>query len=155
MPIMNISCNAFVVLNLFFYIVYSNSQTIYLYDALLNAYHNLSNGAYNFTTNAAVIENRFSLVFTTNSTILTKEATESDVRVFAQNGMIKVASKGKKIVNVEVFDIYTANTSGVSIAKKEKIHALETELYISNLYRLLSVKVQLEDGSIITKKIMK
>ena len=94
------------------------------------------------------------MVFTTNNTTFTKQTEFNAVTVFAEQNNVKVSSLHKNIVSVEVFDIYTANSSGVLVGKKDKIQVKETEVSVPNTI-FMNVKIVLEDGTIINKKIRK
>lgn len=131
-----------------------NTQNVYLHDALLNIYHNLTNGAYTFTTNSAIIDNRFNLVFTTNPITFTKQVDTNEVIVFIDQNTVKIISSKKNITSVEVFDIYTANTSGMLIGKSGKVNEKEVTIPVGEVL-FINVKIRLEDGTLITKKIRK
>ena len=66
-----------------------------------------------------------------------------------------MSSFGKNIQAVYVADIYTPNTSGLVVAQKEKVNAKTETLVVDNKFRLLNVKVVLEDGTEVSKKILR
>lgn len=131
------------------------TQEVYLYDNLLNSYHNLSNSSYSFTTNGVLTENRLSLRFTQNNCNLARNFVENNLVVSIENDTLHIISKEKLIKKVEVFDIYSTNTSGAKIAEIKDINAKETLLVIAPKFKILTVKILFEDGTIINKKIMK
>lgn len=132
-----------------------NTQEVYLYDSLFDVFHNITNSSYSFTTNSYLTENRFSLCFSQNNSNLARNSVENNLVVSIENDTLHVISKEKLIKKVEVFDIYTANTSGVKIVEIKDVNAKESLLPIAPKFKLLTVKIQLEDGTIINKKIMK
>lgn len=71
------------------------------------------------------------------------------------NDTLHVISSDKLLKKVEVFDIYSANTSGIKIAETKELSSKELLLPIEPNFKLLTVRIQLEDGTIINKKIMK
>jgi hypothetical protein len=131
------------------------SQDVYLFDNVTQIYHNLSNGNFTFTTNEAIIENRYSLVFTQNNTNLAKTKMTDDLIISLLNDTLVVKSKNKLIANVQVFDIYTPNTSGFKVIEQTKVNAKEILVPVASQFRILNVIVELEDGTVIRKKIMK
>lgn len=131
------------------------SQEVYVYDSLLNTYHNLSNSGYTFTSLNNVIEGRFSLCFTNNNSNLAKHFEANQVDVISKNDKVVVKSIGKNIQAVYVFDIYTPNGNGMEVAKNEGLHDTEHSIIVSEKYKLLNVKIILEDGSVISKKILR
>lgn len=122
---------------------------------MLNTYHNLSNSSYTFTSLNSLIEGRFSLCFTNNSSNLAKQITDNQVEVLFVTDKVTVKSVNKNIQAVYVSDIYTPNSSGLIIAKNERVHNKETSLVVQDKYKLLNVKIVLEDGSVISKKILR
>lgn len=131
------------------------TQTVYLEDTQLGIVHNLSQSGYSFTTNGSVIEGRFQLRFTNNSsTFINRKAKEhAEVTLYVENDAVIVLSLNKKIKTVEVFDIYSPSTSGLLLAKTENSNVNEARLAVKSNFILLNVKIILEDGTIINKKV--
>ena len=134
------------------------SQAVYLEDLQLRTIHNLSQSSYSFTTNGnAVIKGRFRLRFTNSLSNFTykSEKIDNDILLKTENNDLSVISKNKKIQSIQVFDIYTPNTSGMLLINKENINAKQVILPLQSNSLLLNVRVILEDGTIINKKIAK
>ena len=131
------------------------SQEVYLFDSVTQMYHNLSNGNFTFTTNQAIIENRFSLVFTQNNSNFNKTKTADGLIVKTLNDTLSIKSSNKLIANVQVFDIYSSNSSGLRVAERTKVNANEVLVPVASQFKILNIIVELEDGTIIRKKIMK
>jgi len=132
-----------------------DSQEVYLFDSITQTYHNLSNGNFTFTTNDAIIENRFSLVFSQNNVTLAQRNMIDNLTISVLNDTLTITSANKKITKVQVFDIYTPNTSGLKIAERTKVYTKEVVIPVANQFKILNVIIELEDGTIIRKKIMK
>ena len=132
-----------------------NSQEIYLEDTLLGTFYNLTTSNYTFATGESIIEGRFNLRFTNTISNFSSKIIDNQVLVKVVNNEVMVQSFDKKIQSVYVSDIYTPASSGVVVGKNEKINAKEVSINVLDKYRLLNVKVVLEDGSIVSKKILR
>jgi hypothetical protein len=127
------------------------NKTIYLEDKLLNTTHNLTEGSYTFTTASGTFDNRFVLRYT-DATLGIKEPTlaENQVLVFTKDKKIKVNSATQNIDTITVYDLL-----GRQLIKKDKVNSREFTL--SNLVakqQMLLVKVLLENGETLTKKVL-
>ena len=132
------------------------TQNVYLFDNITNRYYNLSNSNYTFQTTDAVIENRFSLCFAQNNPNLAKQILENeDIKVFVANDTLKVVSVQHKIKSVEVYDIYSSNNSGLVVNKRNDVNDNETSLPLRPEVQFINVRIILENGTIINKKIKK
>lgn len=128
--------------------LFAEGQLVYLKDKTLDVIHNLSESAYGFTTEAGEFNERFEIVYKENETMGTGEQNLSSVQVYKHNENIVVSSKAEKIISVELFDI-----QGRSIHRNEKINANIYQVK-SNSKGVLTIKVQTQNGEIVTKKII-
>jgi hypothetical protein len=130
--------------------IFMNGQDIYLEDKLLNVIENLKN-PYVFHTAVGTFNDRFVLRYTDKTLGTTDfEKRENQVVVSNKNKQIKVNSKAESIDKVSVYDLV-----GRQLFKKDKVNS--TELTITNLVsnkQVLLVKITLQNGNIVTKKIM-
>lgn len=126
---------------------------IYLTDNLLNTYHNLSRGNYNFTSATGEFNNRFVITFD-NENLSTDR-----VNFNTQDFSIIELSKGKVQVSV-------ANNTSIKLVEimdllGRRLYYLKgndaTEVYdLSNLRNAIYIaKVTLSDGQIMTKRFLK
>lgn len=127
------------------------NQDVYLEDKLLNIVHNLKTEPYIFNTTAGTFNERFVLRYT-DKTLGTKDLSllVNQVLVSNKNKQIKVNSLVESINNVVVYDI-----AGRQIYSKDKIN--NNEFSLTNLiasHQTLLVKVVLENGEIVTKKVV-
>ena len=128
---------------------------IYLYDRLTSKMNNISDEGYTFKASKSVIDDRFVLLFDNKITSDISQNDANNVLVFVKDNKLNVISiNDKKISSVEVVDIYTPSTSGIFIAKSENINNKKFEQFVDSKFKLLAVKIVLEDGSIINKKLM-
>ena len=112
---------------------------------------NLKEGAYSFTTEAGIFNDRFVLHYTNRTlgvNIFNKD--DSAVLVSNKNKLIKINSPAEMINKVEVYDL---------LGRKiyEKLNVDVNELTISNLVisnQMLLVKILLQNGKTVTKKII-
>ena len=127
------------------------NKAIYLEDKLLNKTHNLTEGAYTFTTASGTFNNRFVLRYT-DATLGTKDPklVENQVLVFTKDKKIKVNSATENINTVTVYDLL-----GRQLFKNNKVN--NKEFTLSNLVakqQMLLVKVLLDNGETLTKKVL-
>jgi hypothetical protein len=124
------------------------SQNIYLEDKLLNVIHDLKQAPYNFSTIAGEFNNRFVVRYT--NTVLSNQNFET------ANGLIIVSNEkvsllaSQNIKSVLVFDVL-----GRKIYDKNDINS--TEVVLEKLMptkEAILVKTTLEDGKVVTKKII-
>nr|WP_294934436.1 GEVED domain-containing protein [uncultured Flavobacterium sp.] len=127
-----------------------NHQNIYLQDNLLNVIHNLKLAPYSFNSAAGTFDNRFVLRYTENT--LSNDdfnATENSVFVF-NNGKVNVKSTIEPINKITVFDLL-----GRTVASYSDVNANELELKtLAPTTKTLLIKVELENGVIVNKKII-
>lgn len=127
------------------------NQEVFIEDKLTNTIFDLRGGNYTFKTTIGTFNDRFILRYT-NKTLGNKdfETLENQVLVSNKNKQIKINSAVEIIDKVFVYDL-----AGRQIFKKEKVNG--NELIISNLAfgkQTLLVKVSLQNGQIVTKKIV-
>ncbi|MEO7976141.1 T9SS sorting signal type C domain-containing protein [Flavobacterium sp.] len=127
------------------------SQKVYLEDKQTNILHDLTENDYTFNTAKGTFNDRFVLKYT-NKTLGTGdfENSEDGVNIFVKNKIISLSSEKENIDKVLMYDI-----SGKQLYQKLMISNLS--LVIDNLksaQQVLLVKVILENGHVITRKII-
>ncbi len=131
--------------------LFSRNQTIYLEDKKLNIIHDLRANPYVFTVDNAGFENdRFVLRFTNNTLGNDDfEVTANSVVIYANEG-IHVTSSLERIKEVVVYDVL-----GRLITNKKNVNHNETILTnVRPTQSALIVKVTLENGQTVTKKVL-
>lgn len=129
--------------------LFSNGQTIYLKDNLLNIEHNLTNAAYTFNTDSGLFNSRFEIHYqptlsTQNTTLL-----NNNVIVYKQKENIVIDSNRINIINAKVFDV-----SGRLLLEKKNVNDKHIEFNLETANQVLIVKVLTLDELITTKKIL-
>lgn len=123
---------------------------VFIEDKDLKTIHNLSQSPYSFNSLIGTFNDRFIVKFTNKTLSIDNfEAQANDVVVWKKDKMIFITAKNQNIEEVAVFDI-----SGKRIYRKDKMDS--NKLTIQNLFsahQILLVKVTLENGNSITKKV--
>lgn len=131
--------------------LFLTNQTVYLEDLLLNTIHNLTQSPYDFTTAVGTFNNRFVLRYT-NAALGSPgwESTADQVVVVSSNQQLHIRSELEPLQKVTVCDllgrvVYTKNTINATEFNSEAISVAQQPLL---------VKVVLENGQIVVRKIM-
>ena len=87
--------------------LFAQGQVIYLKDNYTNAYHNLTEGNYTFSTSQGTFADRFEVVFVPQAAMGTTEAKAETHNVIAypENGAIKIDAGYDEIMQLQVFDV--------------------------------------------------
>lgn len=130
------------------------SQNVFLEDKDLKVVHNLKKGAYTFSTEKGVFNNRFIMRYIDDNVSkkgITKETVSTgEVVVSVLNNVINVSSPKKLIAKISIYDV-----SGAIIYQKEEV--LVNTFLIQNLNlapQVMLVNVVLENGDTIATKIV-
>ena len=132
--------------------VFAQGQKIYLVDKYLDAIHNLSEGGYNFETEAGEFLDRFRIVYKTGDEeeeepVLTAA---SQVQIQKINKQIVISSQKDKLKEVEIF-----NFAGWSVYKDAQINALEVKIPMLQFGKgIVVIKVQTETGEVVSQKMI-
>lgn len=129
------------------------SQTdvpVYLEDKFTGIVHNLKDGPYNFTTLAGQFDNRFVLRFNTTALGVDEVASTSGVQVAVKSGEISIRSSLGNISSVMVFDLLGRQLYN-SPSLSDTTHQIAGKQFA---HQALIVKVKLESGQYLTKKIV-
>ena len=127
------------------------TQNIFVEDKLLNIVHDLKTAPYVFTSLAGTFNDRFVLRFTQKTLGLDSVLPLEKVIVISKyKNELKIKSETETIERITVFDLL-----GRKIFDKQSINNTEFRIVNNNIVQqILIVKVVLEDGNIISKKIM-
>ncbi len=130
------------------------NQSIYIQDTYLKTTHNLKDSDYTFKAEKGTFNDRFILKFLDRSQFTKTEPIEASevvgVVVSKVENVITLKSKGAKIRNIQVFNIF-----GKSVFESDDL--LQDEVLINSLLKdnqPLLLKITLEDGEVVTKKII-
>ncbi len=127
----------------------STNQEIYLKDSLLQTVHNLSDSAYTFSSEIGTFANRFEIVYQPTLNVSSTMRDENHITIKTSTSLI-VESSIEKMNSIAIYDtlgrlllkISDCNSKVVDISKLSK----------SN--QTLLVKIELESGTILTKKVL-
>ncbi len=127
------------------------NQNIYLQDNLLNITRDLKQAPYTFTTNFGTFNDRFVLKYT-NAALAnnTFENAENVVNIYVKDSKISLASNSENIKSIQIFDVLGRNIFD-NQTLNTKTFTIEG-LTLRN--QTLIVKTKLENGKIITQKII-
>ena len=131
--------------------VFENGQAIYLQDNLTDTIHDFANGDYVFSADvASAINNRFLLRFTNPTLGLSEiENDKFEVAVFNNNDKTHLKSQKYFIKKVIVYDLL-----GRQLLVADGLNVLDYSFSNSNWSKqALIVKIELENGTTLTKKI--
>lgn len=126
-------------------------QDVYLLDKSTGLYHNLKSGGYNFTIVSGTYNNRFELRFT-NGTLGTDNpiSAGNSVRIIKTGKHIEISAGAFNIEKVQVFDLL-----GKALYKADDINSNQFSTADFNIAtQILIVKVGLDNGEMITKKVI-
>lgn len=119
---------------------------VYLYDSLLDLYHNLGSGSYTFTTNTTALNNRFKIVY--QAPLSNQNFQLNNVVAKITDEMLNIESRSA-ISNVSIYDI-----SGRLIMELN----VNNELVVNNDFvfaeGIYVAKIQLESGVVFSQKLV-
>ncbi|TRW22541.1 T9SS sorting signal type C domain-containing protein [Flavobacterium zepuense] len=132
--------------------VFAQGQDVFIKDNLLNATHNLSEGAYTFTTDAGTFANRFEILYMPQQALDTNEFAfdANSVIVYQKDGVVNITSGTAIMNNVTVYDI-----SGRKLYGQSDIN--NTNATISGLkiqQEVIIVEINTEKGRVAKKIIL-
>ncbi|PZO30543.1 MAG: hypothetical protein DCF13_03150 [Flavobacteriaceae bacterium] len=132
--------------------VFANGQSIYLKDNLFSSLHNLSQGAYSFTSEAGSFANRFEVVYRDSALgIDTPVLTEKQVVIYKNQVNDFVITTGNfEMGTVKVFDV-----RGRLLLEKQNINAAQTTITAGLSNEVLLVQIATTDGTVVTKKVVR
>ena len=126
------------------------NTTIYLNDKELNVVHNLMESDYEFESAQGTFKERFEVIYETESTMGIGDYDSNLVQIYQNENQIIINSKIEKILSVELFDI-----SGRNLHRNAKVNSNHYEIQTKAFRtQILVVKVQTQDGEILTKKLI-
>jgi hypothetical protein len=128
-------------------------KSIYIEDKLLNKIVDISTKPYIFQSDLKFIDDRFILKF--NDVKSSNDMIKNDVNIIFNNNNLEIISASKKIKSIVVNDIYTESFNANEIEKLENLHCNNISICIEEKYKIISIKVILDDGSLISKKMIK
>lgn len=131
--------------------LFAQNQNIYLEDKQLNIIHDLRQAPYNFTSSVGTFNDRFVIRYTTAALSNQNfESIDSSVLVSTNDEQINIKSINDSLSEVSVYDVL-----GREIIKKTTIAS--SDLILNNIRarnQALIVKIKLENGEVVTRKVV-
>ena len=128
--------------------MFSSGQDIILRDKLTGTVHNLAASSYTFSASAGYVTNRFDIAYQSALSV-TDVTYQNDVVAFKDASGLVVNAAGQLIKEVSVYDI-----QGRLLAKKSNIDQNQVAFSLLAENQMLIVSTTLDEGTVITKKIM-
>lgn len=131
--------------------LFEEGQTIYLEDKWLNVIHNLNESNYNFTTEIGTFDDRFEVQFVNGTLSLDNPADASNaVIVYKNNETIFINSGVMLMKEVKIVDM-----RGRLVAQKNNINATDVNFsHLNAAQQVLLVQITIEDGELVTKRVV-
>lgn len=130
---------------------FNNGQEVYLKDNFTGTLTNLSQGTYDFVTEAGTFEGRFEVVYT-NSVLSNpaNELTANNVIIFKNNAGLHIDAGKLVIKNVELFDV-----RGRQVFATQNVNSNATTITgVTAENQVLIARISTVDGSVINKKVV-
>ena len=129
----------------------NTSKRIYLEDLVTGTISNLRTAPYTFTSDAGVFNSRFRIRYqytfsSDDDKVSTSNAQE--VLVYCPSNDLQIESSKEKIATVKLFDV-----TGREVYQKDGIYEKECSISITNFPQIMIVKITLENGEVVTKKV--
>jgi hypothetical protein len=132
--------------------LFAKGQDVYLLDKSLGKFTNLQTDSYKFTTLVGTYNDRFQLLFKTNSALGFEktEVNEKTILINKQNGVLYINAGAVVIKSVTIFDMM-----GRLIVEQKELNTTSTSIKnLGDTHQVLIVKITTSNDEIITKKII-
>lgn len=120
---------------------------VYLHDKIANTYHDFSTGAFTFTTNEAIVNNRFDIVYQATA-LSTNDFALTDATVFLNNNTLSVKSVDN-IKNIQVYDV-----TGRLVQQYDAIDATTFEGKFNHAESIYIANINFDNGAVVSKKLI-
>lgn len=127
--------------------VFANGQSVFIHDKVLNVFHNLNQGAYQFSVNGQSVDTRFEIVYQ-NSALGTQNFANSNCNSSIKNEMLYV-NANRNIANITVFDI-----TGKKIADFKINNSKEFSSDFNFAEGIYIAKIKLDTDEIVSQKLI-
>ncbi|MFC0603255.1 T9SS type A sorting domain-containing protein [Winogradskyella pulchriflava] len=131
---------------------FMNTNPIFIKDNLLNVTHNLLESDYSFTSSTGEFNDRFEIVFTSETLSVKDEVLQNSVVISELNkNSIKLSANGTK--QIETVELY--NIEGKRVCNKE-INNFDGVINVSNLnVGTYIAQVKFDNGAMVKQKLIK
>ena len=129
--------------------LFTGDQTIFLHDIYSNIYHDLKASPYTFATEAGNFADRFTVVYQNAPVLSNPDFSANSVVVYKSDENIVINAGKENIRDVQVFDI-----RGRLLIERKNISAAEVLIPAEGPDQVLILKIKLENGAQLNKKIV-
>lgn len=130
--------------------LFTENQNVFLEDKVLNVTHDLKSAPYSFSSDSGTFNDRFELQYTSNALTNPEFDSTNNVMVVSNELNVIVRSTNENISQIQVYDVL-----GRHILTSKNDASQEIILSKQNIKnQAVIVKVLLESGQVITKKIV-
>lgn len=125
----------------------SSAVNVFLHDRVVNVYHNLANGPYQFTTTTADLNNRLQIVYQ-NATLNTIDFESNTIVATINNQTLKIVAS-LPMATISIFDI--SGRLVIEIDAENQTSLSNTFHFAEGIYL---AKIKMNNGVIVTKKLV-
>lgn len=130
--------------------LFEQNQPIYIEDKLLNITHDLRESPYSFSSNNGTFNDRFLLKYTNAELSNTTFGTSSNqVLMVTKEQQLQIKSSKALMSTITIYDLL-----GRVVVSKSNIEANEISFKSLPSQQVLIVKVQLENGEVVSRKVI-
>jgi hypothetical protein len=129
--------------------LFEEDQNVFIKDNFTGVIQNLKMASYTFTTTAGNFENRFELLYDTSLATNQSVSVASGITAYKQQQQIIINSGTMPMNKVQLFDI-----SGRLLIESHNINATDARFDSSLSNGLIMVRITLETGEVVTKKVI-
>ncbi|MFK7031766.1 GEVED domain-containing protein [Flavobacterium oreochromis] len=126
----------------------TNNQKIYIEDLLTNTTHDLTTSPYSFTSEKGLFKTRFIIKYTNETLSNNDSEYKNSVFIYGTNEL-HIKSELFNLKNIEIYDVL-----GKTLIEAKDINQMESLINLKNTQSMILVKIMLENGAIITKKVI-
>lgn len=129
--------------------IFAATQKVYLKDKQNNTLTDLSQGSYNFTSNAGENTGRFEILYEPEAVLTTQNVVKENLQIYKDGGDFIILAQIKKISDLDVVDavgrlIYTIKPNKLKVS-------IPADLLVNGIY-ILRIN---QGGTITTKKVIR
>lgn len=131
--------------------LFADGQNVYLRDNLTTTVHNLTDSAYDFTSDAGTFATRFELLYQSGTLgVNNPEFTENQVVIYkTPTNELSINTGNFAMDHVMVYDV-----SGRLLTEVKNINNTQTLLKVDFTTEVLLVKIKTQDGKTVSKKVL-
>ena len=129
--------------------LFNGDQDIFLKDLQTNTEHDLKGAPYTFATEAGMFNNRFQVVYQQSTLGIDNPDAVTSIVVYTQDRQLMVNAGVQNMTTVSLYDI-----SGRLVFTQSAIHASQVALTAVPKQQVLMMKITMDNGNNIWKKII-